>query len=68
MLRTADPGDARATVVAATPSGLAAMDDLRRYRQNRIETLFGSWSAAEQAELGRVLGHLNQVLAANALG
>jgi hypothetical protein len=30
--------------------------------------LFGDWTAAEQAEVGRVLGHLNEVLERNALG
>jgi DNA-binding MarR family transcriptional regulator len=65
--RRTDPLDARATVVEATPAGLAAMDELRRYRQGRIEVLFGDWTPAEQAELGRVLGHLNVVLERNAL-
>jgi hypothetical protein len=36
--------------------------------QGRIDALFGDWSAAEQAELGRVLGHLNEVLERYALG
>jgi DNA-binding MarR family transcriptional regulator len=66
--RRADPQDARATVVEATPGGLDAMEELRRYRQGRIDALFGDWSAAEQSELGRVLGHLNEVLERNALG
>jgi DNA-binding MarR family transcriptional regulator len=65
--RSTDPLDARVTVVAATDAGLAAMDDLRGFRQARIDALFGDWSAAEQAELGRVLGHLNEVLERNAL-
>lgn len=68
VVRSGDPLDARATVVAATPAGLAAMDALRRFRQHRIETLFADWSAEEKAELGRVLGHLNEVLERNALG
>ena len=66
--RHADPSDARATVVAATPAGVAAMDELRRHRQGRIDSLFGDWTAAEMDELGRVLGHLNEVLERNALG
>jgi len=68
VVRHTDPSDARATVVAATPAGIAAMDELRRYRQGRIDTLFGAWTAAEQHELGQVLGHLNEVLERNALG
>ena len=68
VVRHTDPSDARATVVAATPAGVAAMDELRRYRQGRIDTLFGDWTATEQDELGQVLGHLNEVLERNALG
>jgi DNA-binding MarR family transcriptional regulator len=67
IVRTTDPDDARATVVEATPAGLAAMDELRRFRQGRIDTLFDEWTTAERAELGRVLGHLNEVLERNAL-
>jgi len=65
--RSADPLDARVTVVEATGAGLTAMDDVRRLRQGRVDELFGDWSAAEQAELGQVLGHLNEVLERNAL-
>jgi hypothetical protein len=43
------------------------MDDLRGLPSRPGSTaLFGDWSAAEQAELGRVLGHLNEVLERNA--
>jgi DNA-binding MarR family transcriptional regulator len=66
--RSTDPLDARVTVVEATRSGLTAVAGLRRLRQGRVDALFGDWSAAEQAELGRVLGHLNEVLERNALG
>ena len=65
--RSTDPLDARVTVVEATSAGLTAVDDLRRLRQGRIDALFGDWSAAERAELGRVLGHLNEVLERSAL-
>ena len=54
-------------MVEATAAGLAAMSDLRDFRTERVSRLFADWSAAEQAELGTVLGHLNQVLEANAL-
>ena len=65
--RSTDPLDARVTVVEATGAGLTAVDDLRQLRQVRVDELFGDWSAAEKAELGRVLGHLNEVLERNAL-
>lgn len=65
--RTADPADARVTVIEATAAGLRAMQALRRHRQERIDRLFDGWSTAERAELGRVLGHLNQVLEHHAL-
>jgi DNA-binding MarR family transcriptional regulator len=67
VTRTADPGDARVTVVTATDAGLAAMSALRDFRTERVARLFADWSATEQAELGAVLGHLNQVLERNAL-
>ena len=65
--RSADPLDARVTVVEATSAGLIAVDELRGFRQARVDALFCDWSAAEQAELGQVLGHLNEVLERNAL-
>jgi DNA-binding MarR family transcriptional regulator len=67
ITRSSHPDDARATLVEATPAGLAAMDDLRQFRVRRIGALLGDWSATEQAELGRVLAHLNEVLERNAL-
>jgi DNA-binding MarR family transcriptional regulator len=65
--RSTHPRDARATLVEATPAGLEAMDDLRQFRVRRIGTLLADWSATEQAELGRALAHLNEVLERNAL-
>jgi DNA-binding MarR family transcriptional regulator len=67
VTRSVDPDDARATVVTATKAGLAAMNELRRYRRGRVESLFGDWSGAERSELARVLTHLNEVLERNAL-
>lgn len=67
VTRHADPDDARVTVVEATDAGLAAMSDLRDFRTERVSRLFTGWSAAEQDELGTVLGHLNEVLERNAL-
>jgi DNA-binding MarR family transcriptional regulator len=66
-MRSTHPQDARATLVEATPAGVRAMDDLRQFRVRRIGTLLGDWSATEQAELGRALAHLNEVLERNAL-
>jgi DNA-binding MarR family transcriptional regulator len=67
ITRSSHPDDARATLVEATPSGRRAMADLREFRVRRIGALLGDWSATEQAELGRVLAHLNEVLERNAL-
>ena len=67
VTRSPDPADARATLVAATAAGLRAMADLRDHRTGRVARLFEDWSADEQTELGRVLGHLNEVLERNAL-
>jgi DNA-binding MarR family transcriptional regulator len=60
--RTAQPGDARATVVDATPAGVRAADALRAHRQERIAGHFADWSAGEQRELRAVLHRLNGVL------
>jgi DNA-binding MarR family transcriptional regulator len=68
VTRHADPADARVTLVEATGAGLAAMSDLRDFRTERVTRLFADWSPTEQAELGIVLGHLNEVLERNALG
>jgi DNA-binding MarR family transcriptional regulator len=60
--RTSLPGDARATVVEATPEGVAAARALRRHRQARIAGHFCDWDAEQRRELGDVLHRLNEVL------
>jgi DNA-binding MarR family transcriptional regulator len=60
--RTSQPGDARASVVEATPEGLHAADNLRAHRQERIAGHFADWSAADKRELRDVLHRLNDVL------
>jgi DNA-binding MarR family transcriptional regulator len=60
--RTTHPDDARATVVAVTPSGRRAADALRRHRQERVAGHFADWTLADQRELSDMLHRLNDVL------
>ncbi|MGZ4597848.1 MAG: MarR family winged helix-turn-helix transcriptional regulator [Actinomycetes bacterium] len=62
IARRRHPDDARATVVEATPEGLAAMESLRGYRQERIAGHFADWTPGEQDQLYDVLHRLNTVL------
>jgi DNA-binding MarR family transcriptional regulator len=41
--READPRDGRATLLAITPEGLAACEDLRRRRRSLLEPLVAEW-------------------------
>jgi DNA-binding MarR family transcriptional regulator len=66
--RSRHPGDARATVVAATSEGRAAMAALRQYRQQRVAGHFADWTASEQRSLNEVLHRLNGVLQRVATG
>ena len=56
--RRADPGDRRATLVEMTEHGTEVMEAIRAARGNDAERLFSRLSAADRADLTRILGQL----------
>ena len=56
--RRADPGDRRATLVEVTEPGTSILDAIRAVRGTEAERIFGQLSAADRAELARILGQL----------
>jgi DNA-binding MarR family transcriptional regulator len=58
VARTPDPGDRRATLVHLTPAGQAAGDAIQAARRAATEQFFAGLSAADHADLARVLRHL----------
>ena len=53
--RRPDPGDRRATLVEVTGHGATILDSIRAARGAEAERVFGRLSAADRAELGRIL-------------
>jgi DNA-binding MarR family transcriptional regulator len=58
VARRPDPADRRATLVDLTPAGAATGAAIRAARQSEAERFFGALSAADRADLGRVLRQL----------
>jgi DNA-binding MarR family transcriptional regulator len=56
--RRPDPGDRRAVLVSLTGAGTEAGDAIRAARQDEAERFFGALSAADRADLGRILRKL----------
>jgi DNA-binding MarR family transcriptional regulator len=56
--RRADPGDRRATLVEVTEHGGDVLAEIRATRGTEAGRIFGGLSAADRAELGRILGQL----------
>lgn len=56
--READPGDARRTRVALTENGLAMVRGFRGERRTAVDSALGGFTAAERAELARLLTKL----------
>jgi DNA-binding MarR family transcriptional regulator len=56
--RRADPGDRRATLVEVTEPGTRILDAIRAVRGTEAERIFGRLSAADRAQLARILGQL----------
>lgn len=57
--RQADPGDGRASRLAATSEGMRHLEEMRGRRNRWIAEVLGEWSAAETTELVRLLGRFN---------
>jgi DNA-binding MarR family transcriptional regulator len=54
--RTADPGDGRASLLAATAEGRRVFEENRRIRNESLARLLSTWSDADRADLRRLLG------------
>jgi DNA-binding MarR family transcriptional regulator len=62
VTRTADDSDRRAQTLALSPTGAARLHLARATRRDRFRTLLAPWPAADVAELGALLGRLNQTM------
>jgi len=56
VVRTPDPGDGRATLIAATDEGRRVFEENRRIRNESLAALLADWPEAERADLTRLLG------------
>lgn len=54
--RTADPGDGRATLLAATAEGCRVFEQNRRQRNEKIAEMLAGWSTADRHALCDLLG------------
>jgi DNA-binding MarR family transcriptional regulator len=54
--RTADPGDGRATLLAATEEGRRVFEQNRRARNESIAQMLADWSPADRLTLCELLG------------
>ena len=60
--RAADPLDARATLVAPTPQGRAALVETRRKRGEVLTAVLSTWPAADRTTFVDLLGRFNRDL------
>jgi DNA-binding MarR family transcriptional regulator len=60
LAREADPDDKRAVLLQATPEGMQMMARLAAGRRKRLERLLDDWTDNDIADLGRLLGRLNE--------
>lgn len=57
--RQADPGDGRATLLAATERGRACLVRAREQRNQRVAALVADWSPADREQLTALLDRFN---------
>lgn len=58
VLRTADPVDGRATLLAATAEGRRVFEENRRLRNERFAQILADWSAPDRTALAAMLARL----------
>jgi DNA-binding MarR family transcriptional regulator len=56
VVRTADPEDGRATLLAATDEGMRVFEENRRARIERIAEMLDHWPEADRRRLAELLG------------
>ena len=62
ILRRADPGDGRVSLISLSKKGLRTMLAVQLGRKERIASLLGQWSEKERREFGRLLGRFNEAV------
>lgn len=62
VLRRADPGDGRVSLISLSEKGRRTMLAVQLGRKERIETLLSHWTARDRLELGRLLGKFNEAV------
>jgi len=62
VLRRADPGDGRISLISLSEKGRRTMLAVQLGRKERIETLLSHWTASDRLELGRLLAAFNEAL------
>ena len=65
--RRADPTDRRCCIVVPSARGRDLMHEVQGQRRQRFEEILAGWSAADRADLGRLLARLNQAISVHAL-
>ncbi|CBT76845.1 MULTISPECIES: MarR family winged helix-turn-helix transcriptional regulator [Glutamicibacter] len=60
VVRTPDPADRRATLIALSPTGRAQLGELAELRRSSMEGYFDKLGTEERAELTRLLGILDR--------
>lgn len=66
--RTADPGDGRASLLAATEAGRANLAEAREHRTRLLAGVIGQWSDRDRRTLAILLDRLANDLAGNDAG
>lgn len=62
IARRQDPADARASLVRLSPTGEAALAEVRRLRRRHLEDVLADWSEGEVADLSHTLGTVARFL------
>jgi DNA-binding MarR family transcriptional regulator len=65
--RRSDPADRRCCIVVPSAHGRALMLEVQRQRRERFEAVLTGWSAADRADLGRLLERLNREISVHVL-
>lgn len=63
--REPDPHDGRSNLIAATPAGLASVEQVSAARRELYGRILGDWSEPDRARLADMLGRLNEALEAH---
>lgn len=62
VVRTPDPADGRATLVAASEDARQRLADVTEHRRKWLDERLGDWDAAELADFASTLQRYNQAL------